>query len=179
MDTMAGNLFLIGLMGAGKTTLGKQLALQLSRAFYDSDQEICVRTGVSIPTIFELEGEAGFRAREAAVIDEITQKTNIVLATGGGAILQPTNREKLRSRGQVVYLHAQPELLLMRTRYDKNRPLLQVADPLAKLQDLYAQRDPIYRSAAHHIIDVNDQYAQQTLSRIIHTLSLESHSCIR
>lgn len=178
MNTMAGNIFLIGLMGAGKTTIGKQLAQYLGHDFYDSDQVMCQRTGVSIPTIFELEGEAGFRAREAAIIDELTQLDNIILATGGGAVLQADNRQHLTQRGTVVYLHAQPSLLLERTRYDKTRPLLQVANPLAKLQELYLLRDPIYRIAAHRVFDVHDQHAQQTLHRLISLLCNESSQCV-
>lgn len=174
MDTMAGNFFLIGLMGAGKTTLGKQLAHKLGYAFYDSDHEVCARTGVSIPTIFEWEGEEGFRSREATVIDELTQLSNIVLATGGGAVLQTANRQALQSRGTVIYLHAVPQLLLARTRYDKNRPLLQVADPLAKLQALYHERDPIYRAAADVVVDVNEQHCQHMLQRLIK--QLQSHT---
>lgn len=175
MNIMASNIFLIGLMGAGKTTLGKQLAAYLQRDFYDSDQVICERTGVSIPTIFELEGEAGFRGRERAVIDELTQLNGIVLATGGGAILQPQNQLVLRNRGYVIYLKARPEVLLARTRCDKNRPLLQVADPLAKLNQLYSERDPIYHHAAHLVLEVNDRYAVNALNRLIQHLQMLSH----
>lgn len=170
MDKKVKNIFLIGLMGAGKTTLGKQLATLLNHDFYDSDQVICARTGVSIPTIFEVEGEAGFRSREAAIIDELTQLDNIVLATGGGAILRQQNRYFLQQRGYIVYLKVQPEILLFRTRLDKNRPLLQVADPLAKLKQLYIERDPIYHSAAHLVIEVNDQHPANTLNHIIELL---------
>ncbi|MBF0803502.1 MULTISPECIES: shikimate kinase [unclassified Neisseria] len=157
MENIAGNLFLIGLMGAGKTTLGRHIAQMLNRPFYDSDQEICRRTGVSVPTIFELEGEQGFRDRETAVINELSALDNIVLATGGGAVLREENRRRLRERGTVVYLHACPEVLIERTRCDTNRPLLQVADPLAKLRELYNLRDSVYRSAAHIIIEANRQ----------------------
>lgn len=158
MNTQYPNIFLIGLMGAGKTTLGKQLANQLNYTFYDSDYVVCERTGVSIPTIFELEGEAGFRLREQAVIDELTQKKQIVLATGGGAVLSADNRQFLRERGMVIYLHALPEVLLHRTRCDKNRPLLQVADPLLKLQELYQVRDGLYREVAHQVFE-SDQHS--------------------
>ena len=159
MNTMAGNIFLIGLMGAGKTTHGKQLAALLQRDFIDSDQLICQRTGVSIPTIFELEGEGGFRKREAAVIDELTRRHPIILATGGGAALSPDNRRFLHTRGTVIYLHATPEILYRRISCDKNRPLLQVNDPLAKLQQLYQQRDPLYRATAHLIFNISPQYS--------------------
>ncbi|OSI16077.1 shikimate kinase [Neisseria dentiae] len=167
MENIAGNLFLIGLMGAGKTTLGKHIAQILNRPFYDSDQEICKRTGVSIPTIFELEGEQGFRDREAAMIDELTALDNIVLATGGGAVMREENHRRLRERGTVVYLHACPDVLLERTRCDTNRPLLQVADPLAKLQELYNVRDSVYRSAAHIVIEANRQNCHKTAENLL------------
>ncbi len=167
MNTANTNLFLIGLMGAGKTTLGRRLATQLNRAFYDSDQVICERTGVSVPTIFEMEGEAGFRAREAAVIDELSALSGIVLATGGGAVLREENRHRLAARGTVIYLHAAPEILLERTRSDKNRPLLQVADPLAKLHALYHARDPLYRAAADLVVEAGQNDCRKTVSRIL------------
>ena len=170
MKNIAGNIFLIGFMGAGKTTLGKQIARQLGREFYDSDHEICTRTGVSVPTIFELEGEQGFRERESAVIDELSSRSNIVLATGGGAVMREENRQKLRTRGIVVYLHAHPETLLNRTRHDSNRPLLQVENPLAKLQELYDIRDSVYRSTAHIVFDVNRHSCQKTIQQLLHTL---------
>lgn len=170
MDNIAGNLFFIGLMGAGKTTLGRQIAQQLGREFYDSDHEICCRTGVSIPTIFELEGEQGFRDREAAMIDELTARQNIVLATGGGAVMREENRQNLQARGTVVYLHASPEVLLGRTRHDTNRPLLQVENPLAKLQELYDIRDRVYRDTAHVIIESNRHNCHRTVEHILQTL---------
>ncbi len=170
MNTMAGNFFLVGLMGAGKTTLGRQLAQRLGYAFYDSDHVICERAGVGIPVIFEVEGEARFRDREAVVLHELTALRNIVLATGGGAVLKAANRQALQQNGTVIYLHAQPELLLARTRLDKNRPLLQVADPLAQLQKLYEQRDPLYREIADHIIDVGQQSSHHTLQQLLRRL---------
>ena len=170
MNTANTNLFLIGLMGAGKTTLGRRLAAQLNRAFYDSDQAICERTGVSVPTIFEMEGEAGFRAREAAVIDELSALSGIVLAAGGGAVLREENRRRLHERGTVVYLHASPEILLERTRCDKNRPLLQVADPLAKLRALYDTRDAVYRAAAHLVVEADQHDGRKTVARILQLL---------
>ena len=128
------NVFFIGLMGAGKTTVGRAIAKRLDRPFYDSDHEIEARTGVKIPIIFEHEGEGGFRARESLVIDELTQRDGIVLATGGGAVLDPNNRAWLSERGLVIYLRAHPHDLWLRTRRDKNRPLLQTDDPRAKLE---------------------------------------------
>ncbi|MDO4997092.1 MAG: shikimate kinase [Neisseria sp.] len=167
MNTTTPNIFLIGLMGAGKTTVGKQLAHLLHRPFYDSDHVICERTGVSIPTIFEMEGEAGFRQRESAAIQDLTQEQGIVLATGGGAAVREENRQCLRERGIVVYLHAVPEILLERTRYDKNRPLLQVADPLAKMRELYDFRDHIYRETAHIVFESGHSNFQKSISEII------------
>lgn len=163
---VAGNLFLVGLMGAGKTTLGKQFASLHGSRFYDSDQFLCEKTGVSIPTIFELEGEVGFRERESAVIDELTRLDNIVLATGGGAVLRADNRAMLRERGTVVYLHVLPETLIARTGNDRNRPLLQVADPLQKMRDLYALRDPIYREVAHVLVDVGNESLHETFAKL-------------
>ena len=140
-------------MGAGKTTVGRQLARRLGREFLDSDHEIVERTGVPIPTIFEIEGEDGFRRRESQAIEELTAGTDIVLATGGGVVLNPENRARLHDTGWVIYLNVPPALLFERTRNDKNRPLLRVADPLAKLEELYRQRDPLYRETAHTIVE--------------------------
>ena len=147
------NIYLVGLMGAGKTTVGRQLARRLGRQFFDSDHEIVERTGVPIPTIFEIEGEAGFRRREAHAIAELTQIDNIILATGGGAVLDPANRASLRDTGWVVYLNVSPRLLYERTKNDRTRPLLSVGDPLAKLEELYRQRDPLYREVAHIVVE--------------------------
>lgn len=160
------NLFLIGLMGAGKTTIGRVLARRRQLDFVDSDHEIVARCGVPIPTIFEIEGEAGFRRRESAMIDELTQRRGIVLATGGGAVLSPENRAWLKSRGTVVYLHAQPQELWWRTRHDRNRPLLQTADPLKKLQELYAVRHPLYLETAHIVLDTGRQSVASLVARL-------------
>ncbi len=140
-------------MGAGKTTVGRQLARRLGRPFYDSDHEIVERTGVPIPTIFEIEGEDGFRRREAQTIRELTEDDGLVLATGGGVVLRAENRERLHDTGWVVYLNVPPVLLYERTRNDRNRPLLQVADPLTRLEELYTLRDPLYRETAHLVVD--------------------------
>lgn len=147
------NIVLVGLMGAGKTTVGRQLARRLSRPFWDSDHEIEARTGVPIPTIFEIEGEAGFRKRESQVIADLLTADGVVLATGGGAVLDPKNRRCMRQRAWVVYLNVPPQQLFERTRADRNRPLLQVEDPLARLQELHALRDPLYREVAHVVVD--------------------------
>lgn len=140
-------------MGAGKTTVGRQLAKRLGRRFVDSDHEIEERTGVRIPVIFEIEGEAGFRKREAQVIAELAAESGLVVATGGGAVLNPENRANLKQSGLVVYLCVPPHQLYERTRHDHNRPLLQVADPLARLQELYALRDPLYREVADLVVE--------------------------
>lgn len=167
---MSSNLFLIGPMGAGKTTLGRQLAKKLQLEFFDSDRVIVERTGVDIPLIFELEGEDGFRRREATVIDELTQQPDIVLATGGGAVLLPENRQHLRERGTVIYLHTDIEMLIQRTRHDKNRPLLQTDDPASKLRELMAIRDPLYRETAHIIINTGDRPIRSVLNLILNQL---------
>lgn len=148
-----GNIYLVGMMGCGKTTVGRQLAKRLARRFADTDHEIEARTGVAIPTIFEIEGEAGFRQREALVIAELATEGDLVLATGGGAILDPANRARLATSGLVIYLNAPPALLYERTRHDRSRPLLRVADPLAKIHELFILRDPLYREAAHLVVD--------------------------
>jgi len=168
------NIYLVGLMGAGKTTVGRQLAKRLGRAFFDSDHEIEARTGVKVPTIFEIEGEEGFRRREAQTIVELTAERNIILATGGGVVLNPENRRRLHDSGWVVYLNVPPRLLYERTRHDRNRPLLRVANPLAKLEELHAARDPLYREVAHLVVDGSRLVA----SGIVHYLLREySRQC--
>ncbi|MHB8743894.1 MAG: shikimate kinase AroK [Sulfuricaulis sp.] len=149
----ADNVFLIGPMGAGKSTIGRHLAELLGKEFQDSDQEIEKRTGASIPLIFEIEGEAGFRSRESSVLDDLTRKTNLVLATGGGIILSQDNQRTLHDRGLVVYLHAPLETLLQRTRRDRHRPLLQTTDRRRTLEDILKTREPIYRQTADVVIE--------------------------
>jgi shikimate kinase len=139
--------------GAGKTTVGRQLARRLQRSFVDADHEIEARTGVRIPLIFDIEGEQGFRDRESKVIAELANESNLVVATGGGAVLRPENRAALKQGGTVIYLHATPQLLFERTRLDPNRPLLQVADPMKKIEELFAQRDPLYREVADLVVN--------------------------
>jgi shikimate kinase len=154
------------MMGSGKTTIGRHLARRYKKRFVDSDHEIEARTGVSIPVIFEIEGEAGFRRREAAVIAELSGESGLVLATGGGAVLDPDTRLCLRSRGTVIYLCVPPRVLFERTGRDRNRPLLHVADPLARLEELYAARDPLYRETAHLIVDGGRINAASMVKRI-------------
>jgi len=165
-----GSLFLTGPMGAGKSTIGRQLSKQLDLPFHDSDHEIETRTGVDIPLIFELEGEAGFRKRECTVIDELTQLPDIVLATGGGAILDAQNREHLGNRGKVIYLHASVNQQLKRTRMDRNRPLLQTDDPRARLEELMATRDPLYRDIATIVIDTDGMRVRDVVGKILQLL---------
>lgn len=157
-------------MGAGKTSVGRVLAKRLNKAFYDSDQVIEQRTGVKIPVIFEIEGEPGFRHRESVVLDELTALEDVVVATGGGAVLATQNRDRLRARGTVVYLRASVKELINRTRHDKNRPLLQTADPRARLEELYELRDPLYREVAHVTIDTGSQSLTTLMNRLHHVL---------
>lgn len=163
------SIFLVGLMGAGKTSVGKLLARRLGKTFCDCDHEIESATGVRIPVIFEIEGEAGFRARESRMLAELAERRNIVLATGGGAILAEENRRVLGKNGTVVYLRAAPQDLWQRTRHDRNRPLLQTPNPLAKLTELYAERDPLYREIADLIVDTGNQ----SVSALAHRLELK------
>lgn len=167
---MADNIYLVGLMGAGKTTVGKMLAKQTGKAFYDSDQEIKNKTGVSISHIFEVEGEAGFRIRESAALKELTQMQNIVLATGGGAVLAEQNRAMLRNNGTVVYLRASVDDLWARTKHDKNRPLLQTWDPRARLAELFALRDPLYSEIADIVVDTSKQSVASLVRHILQLL---------
>lgn len=149
------NIFLIGPMGAGKSTIGRHLAELLNKDFRDSDSEIEKRTGAGIPLIFEIEGETGFRTRESSIIDDLTRLSNMVLATGGGAVLSPDNRKILRERGIVVYLHAPLETLLQRTHRDRHRPLLQTDDRRRTLEDILKAREPVYRQAADMVIETS------------------------
>ncbi len=165
------NIILVGMMGAGKTTIGKSLAQMLAKEFVDSDHEIQERTGVKIPVIFEIEGEAGFRKRESEVLIELVKKNNIVLATGGGAVLSQENRQLLRESGIVIYLRASISDLHRRTRHDKNRPLLKSQNLYARLNELYIQRDAYYRETAHIIIDSGKQGVRQLIQKLINRLN--------
>jgi len=166
-------IFLIGPMGVGKTTLGQQLAQALGYRFLDSDKEIERRTGATIPLIFELEGEAGFRQREAAMIDELSQLDQVVLATGGGAVLRPENRRHLAGRGHVVYLRADIDKLLERTARDRNRPLLQTDNPRQKLLDILETREPLYREIADQVVETGSHTVRETLKLL--TRNLQRH----
>lgn len=146
-------IVLVGMMGAGKTTVGREYARRHSLRFLDCDQELIARTGVTVATIFEIEGEEGFRRRESCLIDELTQASDLVLATGGGVVLNPDNRALLHERAIVVYLNVPPKVLWERTRHDRNRPLLQVPNPRERIESLYRERDPLYREAAHLIVE--------------------------
>lgn len=163
------NVFLIGPMGAGKTTIGRQLAKSLDFAFYDSDREVEARTGVDIPTIFEYEGEEGFRQREQSMIVDLACLNHIVLATGGGAILREENRVYLAVHGFVVYLKCSIDRLLERTHRDTHRPLLNTADPARKLEILMRIREPLYRSCADFTVDTSQLSSRNAVRVIINS----------
>jgi shikimate kinase len=168
----SGNIFLVGMMGAGKTTIAKLVAALMEKTVYDSDREIQKRTGVSIPVIFEIEGESGFRKRETEILSELVKSRNIVLATGGGAVLSRENREMLRRNGTVIYLRATIDDLWRRTRQDKNRPLLQTPDPRMRLAELYAQRDPLYRETAHIVVESGKRSARNLAQLLAQQLAV-------
>ena len=174
MNSSTNNIFLIGLMGAGKSTVGKVLAKKLGRRFLDADHVIEERCGVRIPVIFEMEGEEGFRKREAQTIREITAEHDIVLATGGGAVLSPENRQMLNERGTVIYLHANPIELWYRTKGGEGRPLLQNGDAKKILENLYSIRDPLYREIADHVIETGKPSVNQLVNTLIMQLELSA-----
>lgn len=161
------NIFLIGPMGAGKSTIGRHLAQMLHLNFYDSDAEIEKKTGADIAWVFDVEGEEGFRNREHDMINELTQKQGIVLATGGGVVIRPENRAYLSARGIVVYLKTSVEKQLARTLKDKRRPLLQTEDPRAVLETLAEKRNVLYDEVADYTIETDDQSAKVVASQII------------
>jgi len=164
---LSGNLILVGMMGSGKTTMGRTLARHLNKDFADSDEEIQKRTGVNIPHIFDIEGEPGFRLRETAVLRELVNRDNIVLATGGGVVLAEENRELLKQSGIVVYLRANVHDLWHRTRHDRNRPLLQTSDPYGKLMEIYQHRDPLYREVADIVIQSGRQSVHNLMLHLV------------
>lgn len=163
---------LVGLPGSGKSTVGRQLARRLGVPFTDSDQVIERRVGTSIREYFDLNGEDAFRALESETIDALTQHGDGVIATGGGAVLRPVNRQRLHERSHVVYLRSTPEDVFRRLRHDQNRPLLQVADPLVRLRELFELRDPLYREAAHFIIETGRPSVASLVNMIVRQLEL-------
>lgn len=164
-------VFLVGMMGAGKTTIGKALARALDWAFLDLDHELEERCGVRVADIFDIEGEHGFRKRESALLDECTRRSRIVLATGGGAVLRPENRHALRSRGVVVYLRAAPGELYRRVARDRTRPLLQTDNPRQRLESLLIEREPLYQEVAHVVFDTGQGPIAQTTQRLLTVLA--------
>lgn len=165
------NIFLIGPMGAGKSTVGRQLAKALNKEFVDCDREIEERTGVTIAIIFEVEGEEGFRKRERAMIEQLTERDGIVLATGGGVVLDEENRSRLRARGFAIYLNAPVDLLVERTARDRQRPLLQTDDPKAKLVSLANEREPLYRQVADMVVKTDRRTARHVVKEIMRRIS--------
>ena len=164
------NLFLIGPMGAGKSAVGRQLARTLHLEFKDSDDEIEARTGVDIPFIFEKEGEEGFRKREARVIDELSQQSGLVLATGGGAVTDERTRSHLGARGYVVYLQTSVDQQLERTRGGRERPLLESDDPRQVLEELMALREPMYREIADLIVNTDGRRVNAVAKEVVEAL---------
>ncbi len=164
--TITSNIILIGPMGAGKTTIGRQLAKKLSIDFYDSDYEIEKRTGVKISLIFEIEGEEGFRRRETQVLRELSQMNKIVLSTGGGALIQAENREVLRNNGYIIYLKSSPDMLFKRTSGDKRRPLLQGENRLEQIRKILTEREPAYIEMADEILDSEKMSIKQIIQKI-------------
>jgi len=160
-------IFLVGMTGAGKSTIGRLLARRLEREFIDLDHALEARCGVRVADIFEIEGEAGFRRREAQLLDEYTQRRGIVLATGGGAVLLPENRHLLRTRGIVVYLRVALKELTRRLEHDRTRPLLQTADPKARIRDMLEQRGSLYTEVAHLIFDTGAMHASKVARALL------------
>ena len=160
-------LFLVGMMGAGKSTVGRLLARRSGLDFIDCDREIEARSGVAIATIFEVEGEEGFRRRETALIDELTQRPGVVLATGGGAILAEENRQRLHSRGVVIYLRASVDEIVRRTQRDRSRPLLQTADRRGRIAQLLAEREPLYEEVAHLTVHSSAGSPNRLVARLL------------
>ncbi len=168
------NVFLIGPMGSGKTTVGLKLARRLGLSFHDSDHEIQNRTGVNINLIFEIEGEEGFRVRESKILDELSSAKDVLVATGGGAVLREVNRQMLRERGVVVYLQASVEQQMARLRHDKSRPLIQLEDREAKLIQLARERDPLYAELADFTFPARNRSVDHSVEHIYRALQTDS-----
>ncbi|HQR70544.1 MAG TPA: shikimate kinase [Burkholderiaceae bacterium] len=165
--TTAPSIFLVGMMGAGKSTIGRLLADAIGFEFIDADRELEARSGVPVPTIFEIEGEAGFRRREAALLDELTLQPGVVLATGGGAVLEPLTRQRLRERGLVIYLRTSADEVHRRTRRDKNRPLLRTGNPRERIEQLLTEREPLYEEVAHVTVQSAASNPKKLLQRLV------------
>ena len=161
------NIYLVGLMGAGKTTIGRQLAKSLGLPFYDSDKAIEESTGVDIPTIFEIEGEQGFRDREQKMLQQLTELKGIVLATGGGAILRQENRDLLKENGIIIYLQCSIDRIMERTRRDTQRPLLKTANPKERIEQLYKEREPLYLNCADLVVDTGIMQSKAAVNYIL------------
>ncbi len=173
----SGNLILVGMMGSGKSTVGRVLARQLGMEFVDSDEEIIKRTGVTVPHIFDIEGEAGFRQREVVAIRDLVCRDNMVLATGGGAVLDEQNRLSLQQNGIVIYLKASVHDLWQRTRHDRNRPLLQTDNPRAKLTELFQQRDPLYTRVSDIVVQSGKQSAHALVLHLADQIKAYKNNC--
>ena len=167
-------IIIVGMMGAGKTTVGRRLAKRLDLSFIDSDIELEQRCGAPVPLIFELEGEAGFRRREAALIDELASRQSIVLSTGGGVVINQSNREVIRERGFVIYLRAQLQDIWVRMRHDKRRPLLQTADPRKRLGELLEARRALYEEVAHYTIDTGKRPAEAIVDQLYNLIQSQA-----
>ena len=168
------NIFLVGMMGAGKTTVGRALATRMKREFVDTDRLLVDRTGVPVATVFEIEGEEGFRKRESAILREVCEHDERVVATGGGIVLAEENLAVMREAGTVVYLRARIESRWDRTRHDSSRPLLATANPRERLAELLKQREPLYRAAAHIVVDSGPQSAATLVNRVLAALRAQS-----
>ncbi len=164
------NIYLVGPMGSGKTTTGRQLSKVLDKPFFDCDREIESSTGANIPLIFDLEGEEGFRKRESLMLERLTSKQGIVLATGGGAILERDNRSRLVGRGFVIYLHAPLDFLVQRTARDRNRPLLQTDNPRASLEEIMKEREPLYRQVADIVVTTDKRSVRHVVKEVLKKL---------